>query len=118
MMVFTKVDDISFFTCIKCKFKTCFVCRTPAHPTMTCLQYQAFLVAEQTPADVGTINWIKKNTTRCPPPCNIPIEKNDGCDHMTCTQCKAEWCWLCLADYKQIRRQWNTAHMRNCRYYV
>lgn len=111
-------DNISYFTCFSCGLRNCFSCRTQAHPTITCLQYQAFLVAERTPADANTIHWINNNTMRCPPPCNVPIEKNDGCDHMTCTRCKAEWCWLCGADYNKIRREGNTAHMRNCRHFA
>ncbi|PRD22685.1 UNVERIFIED_CONTAM: ATP-dependent RNA helicase DEAH12 [Trichonephila clavipes] len=33
----------------------------------------------------------------CPTPsCSSPIEKNDGCNHMTCWKCKCHMCWLCL----------------------
>lgn len=33
------------------------------------------------------------------PGCRVPISKAGGCDHMTCSQCSQEFCWLC-------RRQW------------
>jgi ariadne-1 len=33
---------------------------------------------------------------RCPG-CNVPIEKNTGCNHMQCIKCKAGFCWLCLS---------------------
>lgn len=29
------------------------------------------------------------------PKCHIPIEKNDGCNHMTCIKCNHRWCWSC-----------------------
>ena len=29
------------------------------------------------------------------PNCNVPIEKNGGCLHMRCWQCKADFCWAC-----------------------
>lgn len=31
------------------------------------------------------------------PGCNVPIEKNTGCNHMQCIKCKAGFCWLCLS---------------------
>ena len=29
------------------------------------------------------------------PNCNVPIEKNGGCLHMRCWQCRADFCWAC-----------------------
>ncbi|OQR94946.1 hypothetical protein THRCLA_08059 [Thraustotheca clavata] len=29
------------------------------------------------------------------PSCSSRIWKNDGCQHMTCTKCRHEWCWIC-----------------------
>jgi hypothetical protein len=33
------------------------------------------------------------------PNCFTKIIKNGGCNHMTCTICKYEWCWICLKNY-------------------
>jgi hypothetical protein len=30
------------------------------------------------------------------PFCGEVIEKNGGCNHMECQQCKAHFCWLCM----------------------
>ena len=36
-----------------------------------------------------------KNVKKCPK-CNILIEKNGGCNHMTCPKCEAHICWRCM----------------------
>jgi len=45
--------------------------------------------------------WIKANTRACPQ-CDVLIEKNDGCNHMTCVNpnCRYEFCWICRKDWK------------------
>lgn len=43
--------------------------------------------------------------------------KVDGCSHVTCTMCKAEYCWICLVDYKDILRIGNHAHKPDCIFY-
>jgi ariadne-1 len=42
-----------------------------------------------------TLQWILKNTRECPY-CRVDIEKNGGCDHMTCGNCRRSFCWSCL----------------------
>lgn len=34
------------------------------------------------------------------PSCNVEIEKDGGCDHMSC-RCGADWCWICRKLLKQ-----------------
>jgi IBR domain, a half RING-finger domain len=29
------------------------------------------------------------------PKCHIPIEKDHGCNHMSCPKCSHYWCWTC-----------------------
>lgn len=51
--------------------------------------------------DVAQKLWMKTNTRPCPE-CKAPIEKMDGCNHMTCKNrnCKYEFCWICMQDWK------------------
>ena len=49
-----------------------------------------------------TVKWIKANTKPCPnKKCLKPIEKNQGCNHMKCAQCKTDFCWLCLKTWAE-----------------
>ncbi|TIB07997.1 hypothetical protein E3P92_03893 [Wallemia ichthyophaga] len=48
--------------------------------------------------DSETANWISANTKECPR-CHSTIEKNGGCNHMTCRKCRHEWCWICMGDW-------------------
>ena len=47
--------------------------------------------------DEETANWILMNTKMCPG-CKNPIEKNGGCNHMTCSKCNCKFCWVCTGD--------------------
>ncbi|VDN87595.1 unnamed protein product, partial [Brugia pahangi] len=38
--------------------------------------------------------WIKCNSKACPS-CHAKIEKNSGCNKMTCIKCGRSFCWLC-----------------------
>lgn len=51
--------------------------------------------------DIAQRLWMRANTRPCPK-CKAPIEKNEGCNHMTCfnPQCKHEFCWICRKDWK------------------
>eukprot|EP00658_Telonema_sp_P-2_P080462 TRINITY_DN8011_c0_g1_i1.p1 TRINITY_DN8011_c0_g1~~TRINITY_DN8011_c0_g1_i1.p1 ORF type:complete len:226 (-),score=34.26 TRINITY_DN8011_c0_g1_i1:39-716(-) len=48
--------------------------------------------------DGETVNWLLINTKPCPG-CNNPIEKNGGCNHMTCNKCRHEFCWVCMGKW-------------------
>lgn len=41
-----------------------------------------------------TSNAIKK----CPG-CQIPVQKNGGCNHINCPNCDSHWCWICSKIY-------------------
>ena len=36
--------------------------------------------------------------------CGVPTERIDACCHMTCSHCRAEFSWVCGADYHLCRR--------------
>jgi len=55
--------------------------------------------------DSETANWIKSNTKECSE-CQSTIEKNGGCNHMTCKKCKHEFCWVCMGPWSEHGTAW------------
>merc|ERR1711959_714195 len=92
-------QDNPIMTCHICQHRTCFNHRVAWHSGKTCEMYDRDM-AESDEAQL--VHWIDSNAKRCPK-CGMGIEKNDGCDHMTCQRmaggCGAEFCWRCEADY-------------------
>ena len=43
-------------------------------------------------------SWVTAHTKPCAG-CGAPIQKNGGCNHITCSQCHGHFCWVrcCLA---------------------
>ncbi|XP_056009769.1 ankyrin repeat and IBR domain-containing protein 1-like isoform X2 [Ostrea edulis] len=44
--------------------------------------------------------WLVTNSKPCPN-CKSPIQKNEGCNHMKCSKCKHDFCWVCLDQWKR-----------------
>lgn len=81
----------------KCQFTFCKRCQVEWHADSTCDEYQQWKL-ENNEAEARYNQWVKKNARKCPN-CPSMIEKNGGCNHMTCYRCKHEFCWLCSKKY-------------------
>jgi ariadne-1 len=69
-------------------------CAEEAHRPVSCDTVSKWILKNS--AESENMNWILAYSKPCPK-CKRPIEKNQGCMHMTCTPpCKFEFCWLCL----------------------
>ena len=89
--------DIIDVMCSCCEKAFCFGCTKDAHMPIDCDDLTMWTDRIGSGED-DTVNWMKINTKPCPK-CKRPIEKNQGCMHMTCSQCRYEFCWLCMGDY-------------------
>lgn len=96
-----KMIEFDIF-CIKCKDGFCFKCLKPSHQPIKCNYLSDW--DSKVAKDNQTFDWIKLNTKQCPK-CNRNIEKNQGCNVMTCQKtaggCGNVFCWICLKSYKQ-----------------
>lgn len=83
-----------------CGTKFCFKCSKESHAPVSCEALEAWL--EKCSNESETANWLLANTKKCPK-CAARIEKNQGCNHMKCTNkgCRYEFCWTCLGDWQE-----------------
>ncbi|KAL2260430.1 hypothetical protein VTK26DRAFT_5543 [Humicola hyalothermophila] len=116
--------------CVSCGSKTCFLHKVPWHAGMTCEEWD--MLAEPTPTEeqVSETSILQRaqelraskeiidRTTKPCPNCKWNIEKNGGCDHMTCIHCLHQFCWECMADFCVIIRTDNDAHREDCPYHT
>ena len=99
--------------CGKCSFSFCKECNAAWHGLSPCAnlatrwrsadaagkallreKYGARVVEE-----VANAEWVLQHTKPCPN-CHTHIQKNGGCNHITCRHCNFEWCWLCSCKYQ------------------
>ena len=78
------IDQSQVAHCQSCNKTYCIKCNEPPHPGLDCSNEEEALIIE----------WKKANTKPCPK-CKNNIEKNGGCNHITCYYCGAHFCWLC-----------------------
>ena len=79
-----------------CGAAFCWACAEDAHRPVACATARAWLVKNS--AESENMRWILAHTKPCPK-CARPIEKSTGCMHMTCSQCKHDFCWMCLGPW-------------------
>lgn len=120
-------------TCTSCNYKACTVHNIQWHEGETCEQYDYRVSGRKSRRDERATERVIQQTTKPCPNCKANIEKIAGCDHMTCEYwsrtwinilislglgCRTEFCWICFADYRRVRRRGNTAHDPACRYHT
>ncbi|OBT46201.1 ariadne-1 [Pseudogymnoascus sp. WSF 3629] len=86
-----------------CGYRFCFGCILTDHQPAPCELVKRWL--KKCADDSETANWISANTKECPK-CNSTIEKNGGCNHMTCRKCKHEFCWMCMGLWSEHGTSW------------
>ncbi|XP_069107789.1 uncharacterized protein [Argopecten irradians] len=90
----------------------CWDCGGEAHEPCSCENWTKWYkkIAEVKPEQMdGTEKdtesaanclWLVTNSKPCPN-CKSPIQKNEGCNHMKCSKCKFDFCWVCLDQWKR-----------------
>ncbi|PRP83473.1 hypothetical protein PROFUN_04347 [Planoprotostelium fungivorum] len=80
---------------VECNLQFCVSCREPWHEGISCQE--------------ANREWSKEDE-KCPQ-CKFSIEKNGGCPHMSCTNCRSQFCWNCDGSWEPrhvcLRKQTN-----------
>lgn len=80
-----------------CGHEFCSLCHEQSHSPATCAEKEFWTMI--TNEDIMQQRLFGPNVKKCPQ-CLSIIEKNGGCNHMTCMKCRHEFCWMCM-------RAWN-----------
>lgn len=80
--------------CEDCNYAFCSVCKKGWHGEL--LRCYPRRQGEPTAEEKATEEYLRLYTTPCPT-CNVPCQKQMGCNHMRCFQCDTHFCYLCSA---------------------
>ena len=119
MVVESSRSDAHLVVC-SCGTRFCFSCGNDSHEPVNCrllklwekkcvcVKNKTSAAADGYSSDKETFNWILSNTKDCPK-CVTSIEKNGGCNRITCRSktCRFEFCWLCM-------REWSVHGYSSC----
>ncbi|KAG9286773.1 hypothetical protein G9A89_012323 [Geosiphon pyriformis] len=86
-----------------CHHRFCFGCGVADHQPSICALVKRWI--KKCEDDSETANWISAHTKECSK-CHSTIEKNGGCNHMTCRKCKYEFCWVCMGPWSEHGTSW------------
>jgi hypothetical protein len=99
--VYRPVPDGAVLSCPACLVRICGRCGQEQHDGTPCTSREA---------DGQFAEWKEAHGVKPCPGCNVPIEKAEGCNHMTCTRCRTHICWTCLQTFPEGNGIY--AHMR------
>lgn len=100
---FVFINDGTTRIMIKCQLcprpAYCSNCLLPHDIRIECQEAARRAANEPTEEERANEEWRRRNTAPCPR-CNRNIEKNQGCNHMTCpAPCNNNFCWICLGNW-------------------
>ncbi|KAJ6546981.1 hypothetical protein B0H19DRAFT_1163330 [Mycena capillaripes] len=97
-------------SCPSCFFIVCSSCDQEGHEGMSCADKR--LQSDPGEQERRNDEWARANGVKRCPTCSVWIEKNEGCNHMTCKFCDSHICWICMVvfEHGQIYEHLNSAH--------
>jgi len=86
-----------------CNTNFCYHCRQEWHPDQTCDAAHLQRTRQIRVIRNNSISCSQEEMKPCPKCGALIVKMNDGsCNHMTCSVCDAEFCWLCLQEITDL----------------
>lgn len=99
MAVYSPIPDSVAGVSCSCGQVWCFKCGEKVHWPASCHQAESFRQeVHKRGDDVNDLDWLVIVHVKKCPRCHQPMEKNGGCQHMSC-RCGHHFCWECLGDW-------------------
>ena len=91
-------DEDNFAHCTNCRYAFCSICSDDYHSNSSCDEMTAIMKKIKKSKDkaneLKSLRYIKKRARQCPT-CKIFINRSEGCNKMTCAQCRTYFCYSC-----------------------
>ena len=91
-VVFSAEECKKKFDCPECKKSYCIDCKSKWHEGMTCQENR--ISNTKLKEDAMFLEHAKTLKMKQCPDCKFWVERNEGCNHMTC-RCKNQFCYIC-----------------------
>ncbi|XP_043925212.1 E3 ubiquitin-protein ligase RNF14-like [Protopterus annectens] len=99
-----KEPDSEMGVCSNCLFAFCTECNLTYHGIAPCYEEVEGDKRNEPRNKIRDMRmnkkWIKENA-KCCPKCSAPVQKEGGCNKMTCARCGTSFCWICGTRLKQ-----------------
>ncbi|KAJ3732932.1 hypothetical protein DFJ43DRAFT_267411 [Lentinula guzmanii] len=102
MQVYRPAPSGNTLQCPSCLLRICPQCHVEQHDGFDC--------PDRDGGDHLFNEWIKTHNVKNCPSCKVPIERAEGCNHVTCIRCRTHICWVCMQTFPRGDGIYN--HMR------
>ncbi|KIK70092.1 hypothetical protein GYMLUDRAFT_213184 [Collybiopsis luxurians FD-317 M1] len=91
MQVYRPAPSGNVLQCPSCLLRICPQCHVEQHDGLDC--------PDRDGGDRLFNEWAKTHNVKNCPSCRAPIERAEGCNHVTCIRCRTHICWVCMGTF-------------------
>lgn len=91
LQIYRTAPHGTLLQCPSCLLRICPDCHVEYHEGFSCPDHDG--------GDTLFMEWAKTHDVKNCPGCKVPIERAEGCNHVTCTRCQTHICWVCMATF-------------------